>query len=62
MVTSVTETVMKRNACTFVEMYQNMNFLDRFSLTTHNMKLHKNPSSGSQAASCTHTDRHMDKT
>jgi len=34
-----------------------MNFLDRFSLTTRHMKLHKNPSSGSQVTSCIRTDR-----
>jgi hypothetical protein len=53
MVTSVTETATNGNARNFCWNLARHEFL----VKTHNMKLHKNPSSGSQVASCTRTDR-----
>jgi glutaredoxin len=57
MVTSVTETVMKGSTCNFCQNLATYVFSWQVLVQTHNIKLHKNQSSGSQIASCTHTDR-----
>ena len=42
----------------FVRLQRNLNFLDRFSKNTQNIKFHEDPSSGSRVVSCRRTDRH----
>jgi len=39
-----------------------VNFLDRFSKNTRNIKFHENPSSGSRVVACGRTDRQTDMT
>jgi hypothetical protein len=40
----------------------NLEFSDRFSKNTQNMKFHENPSSGSQVVPCRQMDRHDEVT